>query len=37
MGKALSQQQIKGTAERDKSHQNFSDILYHGEKTKRDY
>jgi len=27
----------KSTKERDKSNQNFSDILYHGAKTKRDY
>lgn len=27
----------KGITERDKSNQNFSDILYHGAKTKRDY
>ena len=27
----------KGSAERDKANQNFSDIPYHGAKTKRDY
>ena len=32
-----SDMDTKGTAERDKSNQNFSDILYHGAKTKRDY
>ena len=26
-----------GTTARDKSNQNFSDFLYHGTKTKRDY